>query len=100
MPATLPADLFTRPYADLDDVQARIDAAVAFADERTAGRTVPADLTLELTCARETLATLAKIRGAKTRAKAFRAEHGIETMKGLWFAFADHAGLLGLRVAA
>ena len=59
----------------------------------------PADLAAEITCARAVLADLADIKGPRARAKAFRAEHGLETMKGLWFAFADNAALLGLQLA-
>ncbi|RYC29551.1 hypothetical protein D3273_23485 [Lichenibacterium minor] len=93
------SDLFTRDYADLDDVQARIGKAIDAVAARTAGRTIPADLAAEVTCARAVLADLADIRGPKARAKAFRSEHGFETLKGLWFAFADHAVLLGLQLA-
>ncbi len=98
---TFPTDLLTRPYLDLDDVQARIGAAVAFADERLAGRDIPAGLADELRYAREMLVNLADIKDRASRARAFRAEYGIETMKGLWFAFADHAAVLDLqRIAA
>ena len=74
--AALAHDLFTRPYADLDDVQARIGAAVAFIVDRTAGKAVPEALDAEITFARGTLDDLAAIRGPKARARAFRAEHG------------------------
>ena len=100
MPSTLAADTFTRPLASLDDAAARIGAAVTFAAERIAGRTVPADLAFELTFARETLSEISAIRSTRARAAAFLAEHGTETLKGLSYAFADHAELLGLELAA
>ncbi len=96
---TLVADTFTRPFVDLADVQARIKTVLGYVDSRLTRRAVPADLALHLTCARDTLVDMAKVRGPAARAKAFRAEFGVETMKSLWFAVSDHAGLLGLRVA-
>ncbi len=93
------SDLFTRPYRDLEDMQARISPAITFATERTAARTVPADLAAELTFSRATLDDLAAITRSAARHRAFHAEYGIETIKGLWFAFGEHAGLLGLKLA-